>query len=97
MWIIPAGVLGTIYDDLVQLLHNEQGHPQLDHIAQSLIQPCLEMDSASTMCLGNLFRCLTTLTVEDIFHVPNLNFPLFFPSDIERLLPGHLGAFTSPG
>ena len=33
---------GIIYDDLVQLPHNEQGHPQLDQVEQGLIQPHLE-------------------------------------------------------
>ena len=70
---------GTIYDDLVQLPHNEQGHPQLDQVAQNLIQPHTERDRASTTSLGNLFHCLTTLTVKYIFLISNLNFPLFFP------------------
>ena len=32
----------TIYDDLVQFPHSEQGHPHLDQLAQGLIQSCLE-------------------------------------------------------
>jgi len=72
---------GTIYDDLVQLPHNEQGRPQLDQAAQNLIQPPLERYRASTTSLGNLFHCLTTLTVKDIFLISNLIFPLFFPLD----------------
>ena len=33
---------GTFKGHLVQLPCNEQGHPQLDQIAQSLVQPGLE-------------------------------------------------------
>ena len=66
---------GTIYDDLVQLPHNEQGRPQLDQAAQNLIQPPLERYRAPTTSLGNLFQCLTTLTVKDFFLISNLNIP----------------------
>ena len=49
----------------------------------------------------NLKRFPLSLAVKDIFLISNLNFPFFFPLGsplgIERLLPGHLGAFTSPG
>ena len=34
---------GTFKDDLVQLPCNKQGHAQLDQVAQSLIQPHLEI------------------------------------------------------
>jgi len=33
---------GTLKGHLVQLLCNEQGYLQLDHVAQSLVQPDLE-------------------------------------------------------
>ena len=48
---------GTVYDDLVPLPHDEQGQPQLDQAAQSLIQPHLGRDSASTASPGSLFHC----------------------------------------
>ena len=56
---------------------NEQGHPQLKQVAQSLVQPGLE-------CLhgwgihhipDNLYQCLTTLTAKDFFLMSNLNLP----------------------
>ena len=91
---------GIIYDDLVQLPHNEHAHLQLDQVAQTLIQPQLERDRASTTTLGNLFLCLTTLNVKDIFLISNLNnLVLSFRSlsGIERVLPGHIRALTSAG
>ena len=69
----------TIYDDLVQFPYSDQGHLRLDQVAQNLIQPHTERDRASTTTLGNLFHCLTTLAVKDIFLMSNLNVPLFFP------------------
>jgi len=56
---------GTLKGQLAQLPCNEQGHLQLCQVAQSLVQPDLEcfQGQASTTSLGNLFRCLTTLTV----------------------------------
>jgi len=40
----------------------------LDHIAQSPIQPGLEVsrEGAFTTPLGNMFQCLTTLTVKEL-------------------------------
>ena len=32
-------------------------------------------DGASVITLGNLFQCLTTLTVKDFFLISNLNLP----------------------
>lgn len=69
MWIILARVLGTIGGDLVQLPHNEQEHPQPDLAAQRLTQPHLGRDGASITCLGNLFCCVTTLTVPDFLYI----------------------------
>ena len=59
---------GTSEGRLVQLLCNEQGHPQLDQVAQGVIKLALKvsMDGAATTSLGNLFQCLTTLSVEDL-------------------------------
>ncbi|NXW51331.1 GLYL3 protein, partial [Nyctiprogne leucopyga] len=46
-------------------------------VAQSLIQPGLEhfQGGASTGSLGNLFQCLTTLTVKNFFLRSHLNLP----------------------
>ena len=63
----------------VQLLCDEQGHPQLDQVVQSLEQPDLKSgkDEASTTSLGNLFQCLTTHTIKDFFLIFSLNLPSF--------------------
>jgi len=111
---------GTIKGHLVQLPCNEQGHPQLDQVAQGLIQPCLEslqgwgihhiseqpipvpqhshckrlfsyIQSKST-----LFK-LETISLYSITTDPAEESAPFFPSVIERLLSGHLAAFSSPG
>ena len=62
---------------------NEQGHAQLSQVAwaksrsaQGLIQPCLQslpVDGVSTTSLGNVFQCLTALTLKDLFLISNLN------------------------
>ena len=36
------------------------------------------IDEASTASLGNLLQCLTTLTVKNVFLIPNLNFLSLF-------------------
>lgn len=79
---------GTVYDDLVQLPHSEEGHLQLDQVAQNLIQPHLERNMASATSLGNLFHCLTALTVKYIFLISNLFFSLFFPLASLQVLKG---------
>ena len=50
-------------------------HLQLGHIAQSLVQPDLNVSKhkASTTSLCNLFQCFTTLTVEILFLMSSLN------------------------
>jgi len=57
---------GTFRGHLNQLPCNEQGHLQLDQAAQSLVQLTLNVpkDGVSTTSLGNLFQCLTTLTIK---------------------------------
>ena len=70
---------GTFKGHLVQLPCNEQGHLQLDQIAQSPIQPdteCLQ-GWVHPPPLGNLFQCLTILIIKDIFLISNLNLPSF--------------------
>jgi len=59
----------TFKGHLGQLPCNEQGHAQLHQVAQDLMQPYLKslQDGASTIPLGNLFQCLTTLTVKDFY------------------------------
>ena len=53
----------TLTDHLLQFPFNEQGHLQLDYIAQSPIHPDLEclQDRATTTSLGNMCQCFTTL------------------------------------
>ena len=56
----------------IQLTCRDQGHIQLDQVAQSPVQPDLE-------CLqewGNLFQ-YTTFIVNKYFLISNLNFPSF--------------------
>ena len=74
--IEPLELEGTFEDHLVQLLYNEQEHVQLDQAAQGLIHSFtlkVSSDGASITSLGNLFQCLTTLTVKDFFLISNLN------------------------
>ncbi|KAK4823689.1 hypothetical protein QYF61_005755 [Mycteria americana] len=54
---------GTFKGHLVQPPCNEQGHLQLDQVAQSPSKLTLNVsrDGASTTSLGNLFHCFTTL------------------------------------
>jgi len=54
---------GTFKGHVVQLLCDEQGHLQLDQVAQSLTLN-VSRDGASIASLGNLFQCLTTLTAK---------------------------------
>ena len=39
--------------------------------------PVLNTSTASTTSLGNLFQCLTTLIVKNVFLISNLNLPTF--------------------
>ena len=57
----------TFRGHIAQLPYNEQEHAQLDQVAQGLIQLRLERfrDGASITSLGNLFQCLTTLTIKN--------------------------------
>lgn len=38
-------------------------------------------EGAPPASLGKLFRCFTTLTLKDFFHISNLNFPSFWTSN----------------
>ncbi|KAK4824458.1 LOW QUALITY PROTEIN: hypothetical protein QYF61_015836 [Mycteria americana] len=56
----------------------EQGHLQLDQVAQSPVQPdlqCFLGDGASTTSLGTLFQCFTTLLGKNFFLKSSLNLP----------------------
>jgi len=57
----------TLKGHWVQQPCNEQGHPQLKQVAQSLVQPGLEClhGWGTHQIPHNLFQCLTTLTVKD--------------------------------
>ena len=63
-----------LQDHLVPIPCYRQGHLLLDQVAQSAIFECLNarMQGASTTSLGNLFPCLTTLTVKNLFLVSSL-------------------------
>jgi len=65
-----VGLEGTCYG---------QGHLQLDQVAQSPVQPDPEHfpGLASTASLGNLFQCLTTCIIKNLFHTYNPNLPSF--------------------
>jgi len=68
----------TFKDTLVHLPCNEQGHLQIDEVAQSPVQPdFVSRDRASITSLGNLFQCLTTLIVKIFFLISSLNLPSF--------------------
>lgn len=58
---------------------SEQGHFQVDHIAQSPIKPDLEcpMDGVSITSLSKLFQCSAALLVKIFFLPSNLNLPCF--------------------
>ena len=43
--------------------------------APSSLALTVSRNGASTTSLGNLFQCLTTLTIEDFFVISNLNLP----------------------
>ena len=79
---------GTLKGHLVQLPCSEQGHLQLHQAAQSPVQPDLQCLKgwASTTSLGNLFQCLTTLSVKNLFLISNLNLP-FQLETISPVLP----------
>jgi len=70
---------GLSKDHLVQLPWNEQGHVQLDKGAHSLVQPGLQFskDGASTLSLGSLCQCLTTLNVKNFLPYTQFKSPLF--------------------
>jgi len=60
---------GTFKGHLAQPRCNEQGHLQLDQVAQSPIQPDLECFQGWDICptsLGNLCQDFTTLIVKKI-------------------------------
>jgi len=58
---------GTFKVHIVQLPCNEQGHTQLNRVAQGLIHPRLESlrGQGINTSLGKPFQCLTILTIED--------------------------------
>ena len=60
---------------IIQSNYGEQGHSQLDQVAQSLVQPHCEccQGTVSTTTVCNLFECLTTLTAKYFFLISNLN------------------------
>ena len=62
---------GTFRGHLVQLPCSEQGHAQLNQGDQG---PAYR-NGASTRSLGNLFQCLTILTVKYFFLIFNQNLP----------------------
>ena len=65
---------GTLKGHLVQLSCNEQGHLQLHQVAQSSVQPDLEcLQRWASTSLGNLFQCLTSLTVKNFLIITSLN------------------------
>lgn len=62
-------------DHLITIPCNGQGHLSLDQVAQSPTHPSLQhfwVWDCHTFP-GNLFHCLTTLTVKNFFLIPNLN------------------------
>ena len=71
------GLEGTFKGHLAQTLCSEQGHLQLDQVAQSPVQLALNVsrDGASTMSLGNLCQGFTTLVVKNLFFISSLNLP----------------------
>jgi len=60
------GLERTFRAHIAQPPCSEQGHLQLDQVAQSPIQLPLNVsrDGVSTASLGNLFQCFTTLMVK---------------------------------
>ena len=64
-------------DHLFQAPCYRQVHLPLDQVAQCPVQPGLECfrKGAFTTSLGNLFQCLTTLTLKNVFLIPGLNLP----------------------
>ncbi|KAK4807110.1 hypothetical protein QYF61_018451 [Mycteria americana] len=77
--ICEFGLEGNFKGHLVQPPCNEQGHLQLDQVAQSPDKLTLTVsrDGASTTSLGNLFQCFTTLIVKNFFLISSLNLPSF--------------------
>lgn len=68
---------GSPKGHIVQPPCNDQGHSQLCEIAQSLVQPDVCRDRASTTSLGNLFQCFTNITLKTFFHYIYSKSPLF--------------------
>ncbi|KAK4833081.1 hypothetical protein QYF61_027743 [Mycteria americana] len=60
------GLERTFTGHLVQPPCNEQGHLQLDQVAQSPVQSEF-VDEAATTPLGNLCQCFTTLIIKNFF------------------------------
>jgi len=78
--IVSLALEGTSESHLVHFPCNDQGHHSLIRLPKALSRLALNVSrgGASTTSLGNLFQCLTTLTVEDFFLMSNLNLP-FLP------------------
>jgi len=57
---------GTFKNHQIQLPCNEQGHLQLDEVAQSPVS----RDGAATTFLGNLYQCLITVIVKQYLLYP---------------------------
>jgi len=66
---------GTFKDHLVQLPCNEQGHAQLNQVAQGLTQPGLEslQGWGINHISGQPVQGLTALTVKDYFLISHLS------------------------
>lgn len=64
---------GILKGHLLQLPCSDQGHPQLNQVAYSLVQPGLDclQGWASITSLGNLFLCLTASVVKTFSLYPN--------------------------
>ena len=87
-------LVGTSEGCLVQLPCKEQEHHSWIRLLRALK---VSRDGASTTSLGNLFQCLTALTVKDFFLVSNLNQPyLSLKSFPLVLLPKALLKSLSP-
>jgi len=70
---------GNFKGHLVQLLCSEQGHLQLDQVAQSSVQPDLEcLQTWTSMAfLSNLLQCFTTIIVKIFFIISSVNLNSF--------------------
>jgi len=71
------GLEGTFRGHLAQHPCSEQGHLQLDQVAQSPSNLTLNVsrDGACTTSLGNPLHCFTTPTVQNFFLLSSLNLP----------------------